>query len=58
MRPFAKGLLYDERVSVDPWALLEPHEAQARANHGGQSLKRLAERGGLGVRGGVVRPPR
>lgn len=29
-----------------PWALIEPYEAQARRNHS-QSLKRLAERGGL-----------
>lgn len=30
-----------------PWSLLEPHEAQAKYNHD-QTLKRLAERGGLG----------
>jgi hypothetical protein len=30
-----------------PWELINPHEEQAKANHGGQSLKRLAERGGL-----------
>lgn len=29
-----------------PWAFLAPHEAQAQRNHS-QSLKRLAERGGL-----------
>lgn len=29
-----------------PWALLAPHERQAKHNHG-QSLRRLAERGGL-----------
>ena len=29
-----------------PWALVEPHEAQAQANHG-QSLQHLAGRGGL-----------
>lgn len=29
-----------------PWSLIEPHEEQARANHY-QTLKRLAERGGL-----------
>jgi hypothetical protein len=29
-----------------PWGLIAPHEAQAQRNHG-QSLKRLAERGGL-----------
>ncbi len=28
------------------WGLIEPHEAQAKRNHG-QSLKRLSERGGL-----------
>ncbi|MGU9981533.1 hypothetical protein ACJ4V0_15970 [Phreatobacter sp. HK31-P] len=32
-------------VSV-PWHIMEPHERQARENHG-QSLARLAERGGL-----------
>ena len=30
-----------------PWALLAPHEQQAIRNHGGQTLERLAERGGL-----------
>ena len=29
-----------------PWALVAPHEAQARRNHD-QTLRRLAERGGL-----------
>lgn len=29
-----------------PWSLMEPHEEQAQNNHQ-QSLKRLAERGGL-----------
>lgn len=29
-----------------PWDFIAPHEAQAQRNHG-QSLKRLAERGGL-----------
>ena len=29
-----------------PWALVEPHEKQAWKNHG-QTLERLAERGGL-----------
>lgn len=31
-----------------PWSLLAPHERQAQANHG-QSLERLAARGGLGL---------
>ena len=30
-----------------PLALVAPHEAQAMRNHGGQTLARLAERGGL-----------
>lgn len=29
-----------------PWSMLAPHERQARINHG-QTLRRLAERGGL-----------
>lgn len=29
-----------------PWQMLAPHELQAKANHG-QTLQRLAERGGL-----------
>ncbi len=33
-------------MSEIPWALIAPHEAQARANHG-QSLNELARRGGL-----------
>lgn len=35
-------------IASVPWAFLAPHEHQAQRNHG-QSLKRLAERGGLGV---------
>jgi lambda repressor-like predicted transcriptional regulator len=30
-----------------PWDMISPHEKQAALNHGGQSLARLAERGGL-----------
>lgn len=33
-------------VSV-PWDLIAPHEAQAMRNHGNQTLRRLAQRGGL-----------
>ena len=33
-------------VIAIPMTMLEPHERQAQSNHG-QSLKRLAERGGL-----------
>lgn len=32
-----------------PWRLIAPHEERARRNHGGQTLQRLAERGGLGA---------
>lgn len=32
-----------------PWAFVAPHDAQARRNHGGQTLARLSERGGLCV---------
>ena len=31
-----------------PWSLIAPYDAQARENHGGQDLERLAKRGGLG----------
>lgn len=30
-----------------PWEAIAPYDAQAQINHGGQSLERLAERGGL-----------
>ena len=30
-----------------PWDMIAPHDAQAKSNHGGQSLERLAQRGGL-----------
>ena len=33
-------------MSEIPWAMIAPHEAQAQSNHG-QSLERLAQRGGL-----------
>lgn len=32
-----------------PWEMIAPHERQAQINHG-QTLERLAERGGLGIR--------
>ncbi|OFQ51993.1 hypothetical protein [Achromobacter xylosoxidans] len=35
-------------LSEIPFAMIEPHEAQAKRNHG-QSLNRLADRGGLAV---------
>lgn len=33
-----------------PWEFVKPHERQAQGNHGGQTLARLSERGGLSVR--------
>lgn len=33
-----------------PWSLVAPYEKQALLHHGGQSLERLAERGGLSSR--------
>lgn len=41
LQPGVRGPKY-----VVPWALVAPHEAQARRNHY-QPLERLAERGGL-----------
>ncbi|NSX90102.1 hypothetical protein [Agrobacterium tumefaciens] len=41
-------VLNDEIIKNVPWAAVAPHEAQAQTNHM-QSLKRLAERGGLGI---------
>lgn len=41
-------VLNDEVIKRVPWEAVEPHEAQAQKNHS-QSLKRLAERGGLGI---------
>lgn len=36
-----------EYLTTVPLSFVEPHESQAKHNHGGQSLQRLAERGGL-----------
>ena len=30
-----------------PWGVIAPHEERAKSNHGGQSLEKLASRGGL-----------
>jgi hypothetical protein len=38
------------QLNAVPWSIVEPHEAQALLNHCGQSLQRLAERGGLEAR--------
>lgn len=41
-------VLNDEVIKRVPWEAVAPHEAQAQKNHN-QSLKRLSERGGLGI---------
>jgi hypothetical protein len=41
-------ILGDPIIRAIPWAALAPHEPQARKNHS-QTLRRLAERGGLGI---------
>lgn len=39
-------IMGSQLMSNIPWAMIAPHEQQAQSNHG-QSLDRLAERGGL-----------
>lgn len=39
-------ILHDVEIKSVPWAVVEPHRAQAITNHH-QSIERLAERGGL-----------
>lgn len=46
-------ILHDPIIRAIPWAAIAPHERQAQSNHY-QSLKRLAERGGLSVVEAVV----
>lgn len=41
-------ILNDPVIRAIPWEAIHPHEAQAQKNHY-QSLKRLAQRGGLSV---------
>ena len=38
-------IMHGKRKSI-PWAMIEPHEKQAKINHY-QTLQRLSERGGL-----------
>jgi hypothetical protein len=45
---FKQGNVKGAPTSV-PWSVIEPHRAQALANHY-QSLERLADRGGLSLR--------
>lgn len=37
-----------------PWSLIEPHRKRAEYNHCGQTLERLAQRGGLSPRETLV----
>lgn len=41
-------IMGDPIIKALPWAIMRPHEAQAQRNHG-QTLSRLAQRGGLGI---------
>lgn len=43
--PIMTSSKYDKALPI-PWAIIESHEQQAQENHG-QTLRRLAERGGL-----------
>ena len=36
-------------IAALPWAIVRPHEEQAKKNHCGQNLETLADRGGLSV---------
>lgn len=49
LRSYEERRKFPEVPDSLPWEFLEPHERQALRNHGGQTLARLAERGGLGV---------
>lgn len=39
--------IQSKHIKSIPWAMIAPYERQAIRNHGGQTLDRLAERGGL-----------
>lgn len=45
MRTFP--IMESKRVKSVPWDMIAPHERTAKDNHGGQTLQRLSERGGL-----------
>lgn len=42
-------ILGDPIIKALPWSVLAAHDEQAKSNHGGQTLNRLAQRGGLGI---------
>lgn len=47
--PVLRDVGYRGEKEYIPWEVIAPHEAQAHKNHG-QSLERLAARGGLSYR--------
>ena len=47
--PILKSHRNEDAPDYVPWSLVEDHDAQAQRNHSGQTLERLAQRGGLGV---------
>jgi hypothetical protein len=49
-RPWELRNIADRVPSFVPWEFIRPHERRARANHGGQTLARLSERGGLSLK--------
>lgn len=42
-------ILGDTMIKALPWRVFVASEERAKRNHGGQSLSRLAQRGGLGI---------
>lgn len=56
MKPFPilSTRKYPHGIASIPWEMIAPHEEQAQHNHGGQTLQRLAERGGLSAQEAVA----
>jgi hypothetical protein len=48
-RPYALRDTGDRVPRYVPWEFVRPHNKQALRNHGGQTLARLSERGGLSL---------
>jgi len=49
-RPYELRYIADAVPEFVPWEFMRPHDNQARTNHGGQSLSRLSNRGGLSIK--------
>lgn len=47
MTPLTFPIMLDQELKCVPWAFMAPHEEQAKINHSGQDLARLAARGGV-----------